>query len=366
MERWRGGGSSDRSDPAPGYGPGLVTEGNPWEFGGKRVTWIAAVCIRTAGLQRAGTQITACVRGESAESRLQDWPNRLWSCIGQALSTPSNWTCRPLTNIQNRGQWNRAHLIAKSSDHMKRKGTTPSKSVILMIACGVDVCTWLWFKGWSLRCKFINTVQLAGQTDPSVKTLPDDAGLEYLPPVGLDVFLAYLLHVYMETMVNMHQSQSQKTVLWHPASQVRFEPSETTAGSLCICIPNWQCPANAQELLDIWKLIFITMLKTSQKTDRVTLRRSQDPSDPPLLNPPMGLAAQNTPREAWFSSFALSFPQWKPQKPTCEASFNSITFSVLFKARVLKLWASVPNGRQLNSYSWAWLSDLYSGTSGIK
>ena len=36
---------------------------------------------------------------------------------------------------------------------------------------------------------------------------------EHPPPVGLDVFLAYLLHVYMETVMGMHQSQSQKTVL---------------------------------------------------------------------------------------------------------------------------------------------------------
>ena len=112
--------------------------------------------------------------------------------------------------------------------------------------------------GWTvltnlpLRGKFINTVQFAGQADPSVETLSDDAGLEHPPLVGLDVFLAYVLRVYMETIVDMHQSQSQKTVLWHPASQVRFDPSESTEGSLCICIPNWQCAANAQELLDIW------------------------------------------------------------------------------------------------------------------
>ena len=61
--------------------------------------------------------------------------------------------------------------------------------------------------------KFINTVQFAGQADPSVETLSDDAGLEHPPSVGLDVFFAYLLRVYMETMVDMHQSQSQKTVL---------------------------------------------------------------------------------------------------------------------------------------------------------
>ena len=79
--------------------------------------------------------------------------------------------------------------------------------------------------GWTaltnlpLRGKFINTVQFASQADPSVETLSDDAGLEHPPLVGLDVFLAYLLHVYMETMVDMHQSQSQKTVLWHPALQ---------------------------------------------------------------------------------------------------------------------------------------------------
>ena len=64
-----------------------------------------------------------------------------------------------------------------------------------------------------LRGKFINTVQFAGQADPSVETLSDDAGLEHPPPVGLDVFLAYFLRVYMKTMVDMHQNQSQKTVL---------------------------------------------------------------------------------------------------------------------------------------------------------
>ena len=64
-----------------------------------------------------------------------------------------------------------------------------------------------------LAGEFINTVQFAGQADHSFETLSDDAGLEHPPPVGLDVFLACLLHVCMETMVDMHQSQSQKMVL---------------------------------------------------------------------------------------------------------------------------------------------------------
>ena len=115
--------------------------------------------------------------------------------------------------------------------------------------------------------------------------LSDDAGLEHPPPVGLDVFLAYLLRVYMETMVGMHQSQSQEAILWHPASQVRFDPVESTEGSLCIFTPSWQCAANAQELLDIWKLIFISILKASQKADRLTLCRSLLPVGNPLLQP---------------------------------------------------------------------------------
>ena len=64
----------------------------------------------------------------------------------------------------------------------------------------------------SYRGKFINTVQFAGHADPSVETLSDDAGLEHPPPVGLDVFLSYLLRVYMENVMDMHQSQSRKTV----------------------------------------------------------------------------------------------------------------------------------------------------------
>ena len=64
---------------------------------------------------------------------------------------------------------------------------------------------------------------------------------------------------------------------------VRFDPLESTEGSLFICTPNWQCAANAQELLDIWKLIFISMLKTSQKAVRATLFRSLLPVGNPLL-----------------------------------------------------------------------------------
>ena len=118
--------------------------------------------------------------------------------------------------------------------------------------------------GWTvltnlpLRGKFINTIPFAGQAAPSVKFLSDEAGLEHPPPVGLDVFLAYLLRIYMETMVDLHQSQSQKTVLWHPASQVRFDPLEALkdcsasalpAGSVqamhrnCLTFENWSSSA---------------------------------------------------------------------------------------------------------------------------
>ena len=97
--------------------------------------------------------------------------------------------------------------------------------------------------GWTvltnlpLRGKFINTVQFAGQADPAVETLSDDAGQQHPPPVGLDVFLAYLLRVYRKTMVDMHQSQSQKMVLWHPALQVPFDPSETLKDRSASALP---------------------------------------------------------------------------------------------------------------------------------
>ena len=107
-------------------------------------------------------------------------------------------------------------------------------------------------------------------------------------------------------LVDIHQSQSQKMVLWHPASQVHFDPLENTEGSLCICTPNWQCAANAQELLDTWKLIFISMLKTSQKADRGTLCRSLLPVGNPSALQALRLELVDLPPRTSCSCDAIS------------------------------------------------------------